>query len=936
MTFLIRMLEDWTTHQDYLWFLAALVWLIAAFGVGRLGRNNTGNHTWLLVFGFSAIVGSALELMLCAQDLAVPYTKFDFAMGVADAIGVAALAWPSLERRWPARRVRLATVVVAFALAAMRVPWPAFAGVTVAVLGIVLAWRASHWWAAAENTPDLEVRERRLLRLGTLLCGFLPLVATHGPLALAAHEPRINSDFSHFALLAGGIEAIAGGLIAFALWRARLRNLHGRAELGRSLALLGLWFVVGLAFAVWTGRQARRAFEESLLSRAITAAALLEPKMLSAALGPELKVTSVRTRPAPNNLTHDWATMPHTLTEAVATLRPRLHRIQQASPDVSSVFIEVIRENRRLIPVTRSLVPSYPGEGAVYGKTTPADLARLEAKKAFLEGPVTNEWGTHFYAKAPLLDAPDGQILGWLVLNAAATRWTVSFTQTRLQAMALVGLGVGLWGLAIAYRLRRAESVAADQRAAAAAAADRMKSTFLAKVSHELRTPIQSVLGYCDLLLREPLGEPHHRWLGALHAHGELMLRLVNDLLDLGSLQAGAFKLRNATVNLPELVADCVAALRPQAEAKALSLSLELAPATPRWVETDAVRLRQILLNLLANAVKFTVRGQVRLTVRPTAEDIEFVVADTGPGIPAEKRAALFQPFMRLDDQPTTEGSGLGLALVTGLCSAMGGSVACHENPEAGATFVVRLPLPAQSERDAAATRVSATAAYRELRVVLAEDNVLVRDLLETFLRRNGADVTAVGDGDAAVKACSAALPDIVILDVAMPKLDGLAAARGIRQLPLGADPRPWIIGLSAHAQPADETNALAAGMDRFLVKPVSLDRLDDTLRLAPKFCQRPAAVRVATGLGDLRESMLAHYRRETPGILIALRQAVQDRDWPTVAARSHYLKNSADILAATELRVACEALHTWALSPRDPAQVAPLLAALESTARLT
>ena len=933
MPLLLRTLEDWTTHQDYLWFLAALAWLIVAFGISRADRRASGDQTWLLVFAFTAILGAALELVLCAQNLSVPYTKFDFAMGLTDAAGVAALSWPWLERRWRKSTVRIVTLLAALLSAALRVPWPTVSGTALAVLGIVCAGLAGTRWLLKNDSLSLEPLERRLLVIGTILAGLLPLIATHGPLALAAHEPRINSDFSHFALFAAGFETLAGGLIAFALWRARLRDLHGRAELGRSLALLALWFVVGLAFAVWTGRQARRVFEQSLLSRAVTAATLLEPAMLRAALGSDLKVTAVRTRPAPNNLTHDWATMPHTLTEAVASLRPRLHRVQQASPDVASVYIEIIRDDLRIIPVTRSLMPTYPGEGAVYGKVTPADLARLEAKTAFLEGPVTNEWGTHFYAKAPLLDGPDGKILGWLVLNAAATRWTVSFTQTRLQAMALVGLGVGLWGLAIAYRLRRAESVAADQRAAAAA--DRMKSTFLAKVSHELRTPIQSVLGYCDLLLREPIGEPHRRWLGALHAHGELMLRLVNDLLDLGSLQAGAFKLRNATVQLPELVADCVAALRPQAEAKGLSLTLDLAPAVPCWVETDAVRLRQILLNLLANAVKFTVRGQVRLTVRLAAQEVEFVVADTGPGIPSDKRAALFQPFMRLDDQATTEGSGLGLALVTGLCTAMGGSVACHENPEAGATFVVRLPLPAQSERDAAATRVSATAAYRELRVVLAEDNVLVRDLLETFLRRNGAEVTAVSDGAAAVKACASAQPDIVILDVAMPKLDGLAAARAIRQLPSGTEPRPWVIGLSAHAQPADETNALAAGMDRFLVKPVSLDRLDDTLRLAPKFHQRPAAVRVATGLGDLRESMLAHYRRETPTILIALRQAVLNRDWPTVAAHSHYLKNSADILEAAELRLACEALHTWCLNPGDPVHVATLLASVESAAQL-
>src|SRR5688500_1252242 len=259
-------------------------------------------------------------------------------------------------------------------------------------------------------------------------------------------------------------------------------------------------------------------------------------------------------------------------------------------------------------------------------------------------------------------------MIGWLVAELEATRWTVTFTQARLQTMALVGAGVGLWALAVAYRLRRESRDAAEQTAAAAAAADRMKSAFLAKVSHELRTPIQSVLGYGELLAGAPLSDAHRVWLNALRSHGDIMLRLVNDLIDLGALQSGAFQLQIAPIPLRALINDCVAALRPAAAARGLALQVELAADIPEVVATDGVRLRQILLNLLTNAVKFTAVGSVSLTVRAASDHrVQFVVSDTGPGIAPVLRGRLFQPFTRLD--PTSGGSGLGLALVHGLCA---------------------------------------------------------------------------------------------------------------------------------------------------------------------------------------------------------------------------------------------------------------------------
>ena len=936
MNTLLRTLEDWTSYQDYAWFLAALAWLTVAFGArGRTPTQTatTGDQSWLEVFAISAITGAVLELVLCAQNLQVPYTKFDFGLGFTQAVSVAALSWPALERHWSVRTVRLVTLVGAGLLAAARVPWPGPAGVALAIAGAAAAWTTARVILAIPAVQRWEPREHRGMRVGLGLAGLLPALATHGPLALMIGEPRILVDFSHLALVASGLLAASGAAVALALWRWRLRSFHSGADFNRGLALLALWLVAGLVFVVWSGRQARRDFEDGMLRRAKTGAALLDPERLRAALGAELQVASFRLRHDPDGKTVEMARIPHGRNPAFDELRRNLSQLGRANPDLASVFIEVLRDGRLIVPVTRKLKPNDPEECVVYRQATATDVEHLQARSDFLEGPVINDWGAHFYAKAALLDPVTSEALGWLVLDASSTRWTLSFTQARLQAMALVGLGAGLWGLAIAYRLRRAEGVAAAERAAAAAEADRMKSTFLAKVSHELRTPIQSVIGYCDLLARAPLEPEHRGWLTALRTHSDMMLRLVNDLLDLGAMQTGAFRLRPAEVELLTHARGCIDALRPQADAKGLRLEFEFAPDTPTAVETDPVRLRQILLNLLVNAVKFTARGGVRLAVRRPADEFEFVVSDTGPGIPAARRAQLFQPFVRLEGSVATEGTGLGLALVSGLCTVMGGRITHADNPDGGSTFIVQLPLRlAAHSRDAEAT--PANLAYDGLRVLIAEDNTLVREWLATLMKKSGAVVEAVADGAAAVAACRSRLPDVVILDLSMPLLDGLGASREIRRIPVRGDVRPWIIGLSAHAQAEDEAAALAAGMDRFLVKPVSETTLDEHLRAAPAFRARQRTARQAAGVDELRTRLLAQYQAETPALIADLRQAMRSADWPRVVRQTHYLTNSADVLAADELQQACRALHAWALRPDDRALGDTLLAAVEAAAR--
>jgi signal transduction histidine kinase/DNA-binding NarL/FixJ family response regulator len=943
----LRTLEAWTTHQDYLWFLALMAWgaVIGAEFPRKFGRAKTTEASttrwWLIGVAGCAAAGAATELALLAQNILWPYIGYDLAMGCAQAAGIAALAWPCLDRYFSRWVVWILAVGGATILASIRLQWPVEGGLILALTGSLAAWHAIRRTSRGDLLPNLDASERRNVRAALCLLAWWPAISTHGPLAALAGEPRITADFSHFALLAAGTLTLAGALLALALWHRQLRLVVKAAGLGTrwerqfrfGVAVLAAWLAVGLVLAVWNGRLARRTFEENMLRRAATAAAMLPPELLQASLGPALTVTRWDTSQE-NGRTLLIGQIPHRRSAAFSQLRMGIGRLKAANPDLAHVYVEIFRDGHLLIPVRGDTAYRRPALGAISQRdVTPEDAARLDARKEFLEGPVWTYWSQAVFARAPLIGQGDRKALGWLVLMVPSTQWTVRFTQARLQAMAVAGLGVVLWCVLLAYRLRREERLSAERRAAAATESDRLKTTFLAKVSHELRTPIQSVLGYGEMLARAPLGDPHRRWLDALRTHGEVMLRLVNDLLDLSALQAGAFRLRLSTVDLPALVADCGTALRLQAESKGLQVVLTIAPDLPAWVESDPVRLKQILLNLLGNAVKFTNSGEVRLSARgATASDgqsaeIEFVVSDTGPGIPADYRALLFRPFSRPHSTTAVEGTGLGLSLVSGLCSAMGGTVVHVDGNTSGTTFRVTLPMRVQTSPVAQTETPRTSGDYAGLRVLVAEDNTLVRELLLEFFRGNGADVTAANDGEKAVALCEQHQPNVVILDVAMPIMDGFAVARAIRQGARSGATR--IIGVSAHAQTDDLAQARTAGMDCFLVKPISLAQLDAAVRTQAARTGAPATPRI-TSWNELQSKLRAQFELETPAMIEDLREAVRGGDWNRVRTRAHYLKNSADVLGARELQIACQALSEPVIAG-DSARATRLLISIEA-----
>ncbi|HEX5377972.1 MAG TPA: ATP-binding protein, partial [Phenylobacterium sp.] len=368
----------------------------------------------------------------------------------------------------------------------------------------------------------------------------------------------------------------------------------------------------------------------------------------------------------------------------------------------------------------------------------------------------------------------------------------------------------------------------------AADAASEAKSQFLATMSHEIRTPLNGVLGMAQAMARDELSDIQRERLSVVRQSGETLLALLNDLLDLSRIEAGRLDLEDGILDLDHMIEGVRATFTTLATEKDLSLSLDIAPeARGRW-RGDPTRVRQILYNLVSNAVKFTARGAVSVQVRRAADLLEFEVSDTGPGIPADRLGHLFQKFVQADASTTRRygGSGLGLSICRQLCELMGGGIEVRSAEGAGSVFTVRLPLERRPADDPAWVREDRLAApeVRDasgLRILAAEDNPMNRLVLKTLLAQVGLEVECVNNGREAVDAWAQGGWDAILMDVQMPVMDGPAATREIRDREAASGlARTPIIALTANAMAHHQTEYLAAGMDLLVPKPLELERL--------------------------------------------------------------------------------------------------------------
>lgn len=386
-----------------------------------------------------------------------------------------------------------------------------------------------------------------------------------------------------------------------------------------------------------------------------------------------------------------------------------------------------------------------------------------------------------------------------------------------------------------------------------ALAGERAKATFLATVSHELRTPLNGVIGAAQLLASQDLDDEKKELVDIINASGELLMEVINNVLDLSRLDEGKLELKIVPVNLVETIESCLAPLHVMCNEKRLSLNLHVAYGAPGWVLTDGMRIQQILMNLVGNAIKFTDAGSIDVYLERHDNGIVLRVKDTGIGIAEDKRQEIFDPFVQADSTVDRRfgGSGLGLTVVQRLVRLFRGDIELISELGVGSTFTLHLPVQeceaptaeAQPEampelvdelKDRTAqlqAMVEAAPAPQKpaVTVLVTDDNVVNRKVANKLLQKLGCEVIEAADGLEALHSISSGKIDVVLMDVQMPNMDGLTATSEIRKMssPLCDTP---IIGLSANAMPQDQQKMLNAGMDSYLAKPVHLEQLRSAL----------------------------------------------------------------------------------------------------------
>jgi PAS domain S-box-containing protein len=507
----------------------------------------------------------------------------------------------------------------------------------------------------------------------------------------------------------------------------------------------------------------------------------------------------------------------------------------------------------------------------------------------------------------------------------------------------------------------------------AAETANRAKSQFLANMSHEIRTPMNGVLGMLELLRGTELTPKQSRFAETIQRSGEALLDLINDILDFSKIEAGKMELKSVNFSLGKAVAEVLDMLFERAQRKKLNLSVRTVGNVPDLLIGDPMRLQQVLMNLTSNAVKFTDKGHVSITVSCTEQDaasalLLLEVEDTGIGVPAEAQSTIFNSFSQADGSPTRRygGSGLGLAIARQLSELMGGQIGVKSELGKGSVFWFTVKLLKQPDAE---SNVSTSVSPAEetdvmehnrlsLRVLLVEDNPVNQEVARAMLETIGCRVNVAGDGEQAVAAVTEGSHDIVLMDCQMPKMDGYEATQLIREWEASKTAagkesgRLPIIALTAHAMKGDRERCIEAGMDGYLSKPYRINMLCEVLgEHVPlkRICKR-SLVRSADdnrgvpseppflvpdntydnafslpidhsvldnlrglqieGAPDVVASIINIYLANSPFLLNEVKRSAETGDSETLRRASHTLKSSSANVGAMKLSESCRELE--------------------------
>ncbi|HWA24665.1 MAG TPA: ATP-binding protein [Lacunisphaera sp.] len=499
--------------------------------------------------------------------------------------------------------------------------------------------------------------------------------------------------------------------------------------------------------------------------------------------------------------------------------------------------------------------------GEIYEEATPKFFAALDGSAEFDSDIVADRWGIFVSSYTPILDR-NGKVEAAVGIDYPADAWLQSIASARLMvfAVTLVLLAILLTAAAFVSLLsaevtrRQAVQANLEQASESALAASAAKSEFLALMSHEVRNPLTAILGFASILSDTRLDPKQRRYVDTINRAGTTLIKLLNDILDYTKAESGKIVLEHIAWAPAMLVHEVMELMSIRAEEKGLQLAFENNLPVDLTLMGDPTRVRQILINLASNALKFTAKGQVTVRAdwkpsssKPNHGRLTLAVADTGPGIPAEKIPQLFQAFMQADSSTTRRhgGTGLGLAICHRLSDKMGGSIKLESEVDRGSVFTFTLPCDSivACSLDARPTRGGTAPSIAVwTRALVIDDTKLNRELLKVMLRRLGVEADVAASGPEALRMAAQNRYGIIFTDLEMPDMDGFTTATSLRNQELLGQHTP-IVAVSALTASGTREKCIAAGMDDYITKPVYLPALKSAIEaVMPQFVATQSA----------------------------------------------------------------------------------------------